>query len=125
MEFIARFILTVAGNLTALIITNYIDHDFMVATDAPSLISLVIIIAALNLTIRPILKLIFSPLIGITLGYFTIIINAGILYAIDIYSNALTINGLWALVLGAHLVGLIITIIDYSASMIYGAGQIQ
>lgn len=125
MELIAKFILTVAGNLTALVGTAYIDHDFLIATDVPSLLSLVLALAILNLTVRPLLRLIFSPLIGITLGLFNIVISAGILYGIDIYSNSLTINGLWALVLGAHLVGLIITLIDYASTMVYGSGEIQ
>lgn len=125
MELIAKFILTVAGNLTALVGTAYIDHDFLIATDVPSLLSLVFTLAILNLTVRPFLRLIFSPLIGITLGLFNIVISAGILYGIDIYSNSLTINGLWALVLGAHLVGLITTLIDYASTMVYGSGEIQ
>lgn len=125
MEIFAKLILTIAGNLTALVITAYIDSDFLIATDAPSLLSLVFALAVLNLTLRPLLRLIFSPLIGITLGLFNIVISAGILYGIDIYSNSLTINGLWALILGAHLVGLITTIIDYASTMVYGSGEIQ
>lgn len=124
MELLAKFILMTTGNLTALLITAYFETDFVVATDVPRLMSLVFILAILNLTIRPILRLLFSPLIGVTLGYFNVLISAGLLYAVDIYSDSLTINGLWPLVLGAHAVGLINMLIDYSAAMIYGAGEI-
>jgi len=125
MEFIARFIITISGNLAAMLFTAYIDHDFIVATDPQSLVRLVVILTAVNLTLRPLLAIIFSPLVSITWGFFNVVISAGILYAIDIYSNALTINGLWALIIGAHAMGLIIMLIDYSGAVIYGGGQVQ
>lgn len=124
MEFIAKFFLTVAFNTIALILTAYFEPDFLVMTDPPHLIPLIGLIAAANLTIRPVLRIIFSPVIGLTLGLFHIVISAGILYIIDIYSDSLTINGLWPLVLGAHIMGLIVTLIDYSSAMIYGSGEI-
>lgn len=125
MEFIARFIITISGNLAAILFTAYIDHDFIVATDTQSIVRLVIILTAVNLTLRPIFNIIFSPLINATFGWFNVIISAGILYAIDIYSNSLTINGLWPLVIGAHAMGIIITLIDYSSAIVYGGNQVQ
>ncbi len=125
MELPAKFILTIAGNMTALLLTTYFDHDFIVATDTPSIISLVITLTLLNLILLPILRIIFSPLIKITFGFFNVMISAGILYLIDIYSNAITINGLWALIIGAHLMGIIIVLIDYSSTIVYGSGEIR
>lgn len=125
MEFLARGILTISGNLVAILITAYLDHDFIVATDAESLLRLVMILTVVNLTMRPILTLIFSPLITATFGLFHVVISAGILYAIDIYSASLTINGLWPLILGAHAMGIIIILIDYAGAIVYGAGQVQ
>lgn len=125
MEFIARFIITVSGNIVALLVTAYLDHGFVVATDPPHLVQLVLIIALVNLTLRPLLAFIFNPLIRVTFGFFNVIISAGILYTIDIYSNSLTINGLWPLIIGAHAMGFIITLIDYSGAVVYGGGQVQ
>lgn len=125
MEFIARFILTVSGNLAAILLTAYFDRGFIVATNTESLLRLIMLLTAVNLTLRPLLSIIFSPLIKATFGFFNIIISAGILYAIDIYSNSLTINGLWPLIIGAHTMGLIIILIDYSGAVVYGAGQVQ
>ncbi len=124
MEFFLKCLLSITANISGLLIVGYFDKDFVVLSDIPHLIPLAAILTLLNLTIRPILKLFFSPLIGITLGYFNIVISAGILYVIDIYSDSLTINGLWALVIGAHLVGLIVTLIDYASAVIYGSGEI-
>ena len=124
MEFLFKILLAITANISALLLTGYFDTDFIVISDISHIVPLATTLAILNLTIRPILKLAFSPLIGITLGAFNVVINAAILYGIDIYSNSLTINGLWALILGAHIVGLIVTLIDYSSTVIYGSGEL-
>ena len=124
MEIIAKITLSMTFNAVALLITAYFENGFTVMSDVRHLIPLTAMLAIANLTIRPILKLIFSPVIGLTLGLFNIVISAGILYGIDIYSDSLTIDGLWALVVGAHVLGLIVTLIDYSSAVVYGSGEI-
>lgn len=125
MEFIARFIITVSGNLAAILLTAYFENDFIVATNTEGLVRLVLILTAVNLTLRPLLNIIFNPLINITFGFFNVVLSAAILYGIDIYSDSLTINGLWPLIIGAHAMGFIIMLIDYSGAIIYGGGQVQ
>jgi putative membrane protein len=124
MEFLFKILLSITANISALLLAGYFDKDFLIMSDVEHIVPLAAFLALLNLTVRPILKLLFSPLIGITLGAFNVVISAAILYAVDIYSNSLTINGLWALVIGAHLVGLVITLIDYSSAVIYGSGEL-
>ncbi len=124
MEFFLKYFFFTTANIAALLFAAYFDKYFIIISDVSHIVPLAALLSLLNLTIRPLLKLLFSPLIGITLGYFNIIINAGILYFLDIYSNSLTINGLWALIIGAHLVGLIVTLIDYAGAIIYGTGEI-
>ena len=124
MEFIFKCLLSITANISGLLLAGYFDKDFIVLSDVPHIIPLAGALTLLNLMIRPALKLFFSPLIGITLGYFNIVISAGILYFLDIYSNSLTINGLWALLIGSHLVGIIVTLIDYSSAVIYGSGEL-
>jgi uncharacterized membrane protein YvlD (DUF360 family) len=124
MEFLAKILLSMTFNSFALLLTSYFEKGFEVMTDVPHLIPLAAMLALADLMVRPALKLIFSPVIGLTLGLFNIVISAGILYVIDIYSDSITINGLWPLVLGAHILALIVTLIDYSSAMIYGSGEI-
>ncbi len=124
MEFIFKILLSVTANISALLLAGYFDKDFLVMPNVEHIVPLAFYLSLLNLMFRPALKLLFSPLIGITLGAFNVVISAGILYFLDIYSNSLTINGLWALVVGAHLVGLIVTLIDYSSAVIYGSGEL-
>lgn len=124
MEFIFKILLSVTANISALLLAGYFDKDFLVLPDVQHIVPLAFYLSVLNLMLRPALKLLFSPLIGLTLGAFNVVISAGILYFLDIYSDSLTINGLWALLVGAHLVGLIVTLIDYSSAVIYGSGEL-
>lgn len=124
MEFIFKILLSVTANISALLLAGYFDKDFLVLSDVQHIVPLAFYLSILNLILRPALKLLFSPLIGLTLGAFNVVISAGILYFLDIYSDSLTINGLWALLVGAHLVGLIVTLIDYSSAVIYGSGEL-
>lgn len=59
-----------------------------------------ILLGALNTFIKPLLKLIFFPIRLLTLGLFTFVINAGILWAVDLSLPSLTIKGLTPLFLG-------------------------
>ncbi len=124
MELLFKILLNMTFNVSALLLTTYFIPNFIVISDVPHLIPLVAILTFMNLTIRPVLRIIFRPVIGITLGLFNIIISGGILYVIDIWSNSLTINGLWALIVGAHVVGFIVTLIDYSSAAVYGSSEI-
>ena len=62
-----------------------------------------LILVLLNLLVRPILKLISLPLIIITLGLFTIVINAVILWLASQFTGYIAIDGLisllWATVI--------------------------
>ena len=124
MELFAKILLSMAFNTFALLLTSYLEPEFVIKSDVEHLIPLVAMLAAMNLVVQPALKIVFSPVIGLTLGLFNIVISAGILYVIDIWTDSLTINGLWALVVGAHVVALIVTLIDYSSAIVYGTGEI-
>ncbi|MBI4920086.1 phage holin family protein [Candidatus Azambacteria bacterium] len=61
-----------------------------------SLLKIAAILALANVLLKPILKIIFSPLIFITLGFFTIVINIFILWLAVYFAPELSITGLAA-----------------------------
>ena len=65
----------------------------------------VLLFTILNMFLRPLFKIIFGPLILFTFGLFLFVINALILLILDSISNSVTIQGLFALLAGAVLVG--------------------
>ena len=119
MELAAKFILTLSANLAAVVFASYFVPQFEITANVQGLVPLLFALSIINLTLRPIIKLILSPLIFVTFGVFSIFINAAILYFIDIFSHSLTINGLMPLVYATSIISLINLLINYSALFVY------
>ncbi|TVP59709.1 MAG: phage holin family protein [Gemmatimonadales bacterium] len=71
----------------------------------------VILVAAVfglvNALIKPILLLLSLPLLVITLGLFTIVVNALMLMLTAALVGALTVEGFWAAILGSLLISVV------------------
>jgi putative membrane protein len=66
-----------------------------------------IIFGLINALIKPVIKLISLPLIAVTLGLFTLVINAFLLLLTSWLSSALTVDGLIPAFLGAIVISLV------------------
>ena len=79
--------------------------------DWSSILWLALIIGLLNALVRPILKLLAFPLIILTLGLFTIIINTIVLMLTSSIGQALnlglTVDGFWPALLGSIVISLV------------------
>jgi putative membrane protein len=111
MHWLFKICLIIAGNAFALWLANLWVPGFVVTTSIPKLILLAFILALLNFILKPILKLIFGPIIILTLGLGLIIVNAAILLmvqylgnSLDILSGSLSIQGIPALVYSTLIV---------------------
>jgi putative membrane protein len=73
----------------------------------------VILVAAVfglvNALIKPLVFLLSLPVVLLTLGLFTIVINALMLMLTDALMDSLTVNGFWAALLGSLLISLVST----------------
>ena len=98
------------GNILGLFIANIYIPGFEIITDPKNFAIIALLLTFGNIIVRPILKLIFAPLIWLTLGLFAIAINAFILFAIDFISNLITINGLEALIYSTLIISLSVVI---------------
>jgi len=68
------------------------------------LLLITLIFTALNIFIKPILKFILSPIIILTLGLGLLLINAVILFILDLLTEQLTIQGVLPLMLATLLI---------------------
>lgn len=87
-------IISFISNVVGIIIASLILPGVNIVFDIKTIALVALLLTLGHYIARPILKLIFGPLVFITLGLFIIIINAIILYAIDTLINSITINGL-------------------------------
>ncbi|MFA5722085.1 MAG: phage holin family protein [Candidatus Paceibacterota bacterium] len=96
MNFLKKLFLGIVLNSLAILLCqrlfNELFNDFYFQGTFIELILLALIISFLNLLIKPILRLIFLPLIWITLGLFSLIINIIILKTATVFMPVLIIQ---------------------------------
>ncbi len=90
---IIRFLFRIVANGLAILAAARFVPGVVYSYEPLSLIKIALILALVNALLKPILKIIFSPLILITLGLFTIIINVFLIWLAAYFAPELSING--------------------------------
>jgi len=113
-----KFILRWVINAVALYLAVYLVPGVSLQGGWVSLIWLALIFGLINAFLRPLLKLLTCPLIFLTLGLFTLLINTFLFWLTGWVGQAvginLTIDGFWAAFLG----GLVVTAVSVVMSLI-------
>ena len=104
MKFLGKIAVTFLANAAALWIAARFVPGFTIAPGGKALAIAALLLTLIQIFIRPLVKLIFSPLIAVTLGIFIFIINAALLFILDKFSSSLTINGLTELLFATVIV---------------------
>jgi len=92
MRFLKRLFFGIILNIIAIRLLSYLFNNFSFNGTLEQLIILALILSLLNLLIKPILRILFLPLIWITLGLFALIINIALLKAATIFMPVLVIQ---------------------------------
>ena len=103
MKFILRLIIIVAINAAGLWLAAHYIPGFSLTGNIGDLFVAAFILTLLNALLKPILKLVLSPVIILTLGIAMILINALVLYLLDIFAGNLRIENVTALLLATLL----------------------
>jgi putative membrane protein len=119
MKFIARLILAFIANAIALWLAAYFIADFQISYELTNFLLVASLFTIINLYIKPIIKMILSPLIILSFGLFTLVINAALLWALDLLSENLTIIGLMPLIYATLIVSIVNLLIHFSAKIAY------
>jgi len=101
-----RFILRILANALAIYLAAYFIPGVTVGASGNWKTFLICgaALALINAILKPILKLISLPLILVTLGLFTLVINIFIIWLLTRFVPQLVIDGIWALLLSSILV---------------------
>lgn len=107
MKFIIRWAINALALYVAVLIVPGIDFD----GDWTGLLWLALIFGLLNAMVRPLLKFLTCPLIILTLGLFTIVINTIMLMLTSSIGQAfnlgLSVDGFWSAVLGSLVISIV------------------
>ena len=113
-EFVKRWVVSTVAVLVAAKIIPGIHYrdwsDLLVAT---------LLLGILNSVLRPLLMLLSLPLLILTLGLFTLIINAGLLYLVHLLLPGFQVDGFWSAFFGA----LIISMVSLFLNTVTGSGN--
>jgi putative membrane protein len=90
-----RFFIQILTNALAIFLADYLLVDFVFEGNILTLLIAGLLMGLINFIIKPILKLISTPLIIFTLGIFVIILNMALLWFLEYLMPELTITGLW------------------------------
>ncbi len=107
MQFILRLLVNAAALWAAVKVVPGISHTGSLA----SLLGVALVFGAINAVVRPLLLVLSLPLLVVTLGLFTLVLNALLLWLTSSISNGLglgfTVQGFWAAFLGALVVSIV------------------
>jgi len=110
-EFLQRWLVTTLGVLAAANIINGVRAD-----DIVSLLGASLLLGVFNAVLRPVLMFLSLPLLILTLGLFTLVINAVLLYFVSDLVKGFHVVDFWSAFKG----GLVISIVSIIASMLFG-----
>lgn len=108
-----RIILRVLINAVALWAAASVLDGITLSSRLVSVLIVAAIFGLVNAFLKPIAKILALPITILTLGLFTLVINAGMLQITDALTDSLTVDGFWTSVGG----GLIISIVSWALSI--------
>lgn len=107
IKFFIRWMINAAALYVAVLVVPGIE----LRGDWTGILWLALISGLLNALVRPLLKFLTCPLIILTLGLFTIVINTGMLILTSKIGQALgiglTVDGFWQAVLGSLVMSIV------------------
>ena len=110
MHFIGRLVGKIAINGILLYVLAKNLQGFYFSGDLKTYLIGALVITALNLILKPIIKLLTTPLRWITLGLFNIVIYIGILWLADRLLPELIVQGFLPLMVASVVIGIANTI---------------
>lgn len=93
---IISFLLHIIANGLAILVAARFIPGVVYSYEPLTLIKIALILALINTILKPVLKLVLSPLILITLGFFTIVINIFLIWLVVYFVPELSISGISA-----------------------------
>lgn len=107
MNLIIRLLITaVAAYLLAYVLSGVRFDGFS------STIVFALVLGLLNLIVKPILKLLGLPLTIITLGLFSLVINAIVIMIADYFVDGMTVDGFWWALIFSIVLSLVTSVFE-------------
>ncbi len=107
MKFLFRVALLVISNAIALYVATRLIPGFNINSNYVGFLEIGLVLGAINIFIRPILKLLSFPIIILSFGLFSVVINIALLYITSNLFSFFTIDTLLAGILGLLVISIV------------------
>lgn len=123
-----NFVVKTLANAAALAVAIWLLKDITLTGDstggkALALFLVALIFGVVNIVVKPVVQLLSLPLFVLTLGLFTLVVNALMLmltsWLADLVDLPFHVEGFWTAVLG----GLIISVVSWAVNMMLPDGR--
>lgn len=104
LRIVSKFLGKIAANALGLYAASYFLAGVVLSGGWQGLAIAAIVLAVLHTILRPILKIITAPLVLITFGLFTIIINIAILWVADHYLTQIAFADFYSLAITSIII---------------------
>jgi len=112
------FIIRILGNSLALYVAYYFVPGFVINGGWKEYLLAGAFLGLLNLMVKPILKMISMPIIILTLGLFTLVINGLLLWTVDYIFDFMTIRDTATLLYAVVIITIVNLFVSSSAKAI-------
>ena len=106
-RFLQRWVVDTLAVLVAANVVDGISYDTV-----PTLLAASLLLGVLNAVLRPVMLLLSLPLLLFTLGLFTLVINAGLLYLVGTLIKSFEVRGFGVAFKGALVISLVSLVIN-------------
>jgi len=119
VQLIIRLVVNAIALWVATLIVTGIDIDAASTQDEVlTILAVAVVFAVVNVLVRPIVRLFSLPLYVLTLGLFTLVVNALMLlltsWIADLLNVPFTVDGFWAALLG----GLVVSFVSWVLNLL-------
>lgn len=94
MKTISRLILHIFANALAILTAVWLVPNVVFDYNFINLVKIAVLLGLVNFFLKPIIKTITAPLIWLTLGLFTLVINIFLIWLVTYFAPELRIQGL-------------------------------
>lgn len=109
-DFLKRWAICTVAVLVAAHVVEGISYD---KGDWPSLLLATLVLGLLNTFLRPLLMFLSLPLVVLSLGLFTVVINAFLLYLVGSLFKSFHVDSFGAALWGALVIGIISILLNF------------
>ncbi len=108
-----KLVLRIVINAVALWVAAYVVPGIGVTSDVAGLLVAAVVFGLVNALIKPVLSIVSCPITLLTLGLFTLVINALMLMLTDYFARGLTVDGFMPALIGGLVISIVSTLLSF------------